>query len=101
MDTSEVWPFDEPPNVAVLTTTHIILHGMPVLYVSHDDDDGGWQFHYGGPVTGSDAMIVALRELLNRHPELAELADLPYGWKAERSAPGKPWVRTQKPSEEE
>jgi hypothetical protein len=90
MDPSEAWPFEEPPNVAVFTSKHIIRQGKPVLLVSHDEDDGGWQFHYGGAVSDSDAMIVALREVFRRHPELAELADLPRGWKAERVGPGQP-----------
>ncbi|MCA8919204.1 MAG: hypothetical protein KDB32_09000 [Planctomycetes bacterium] len=67
--------------------------GLPVLLVTHDDGDGAWQFHYGGDVEDVDAMIVALASVLKLHPELSELADLPYGWKAERESPEHPWVR--------
>jgi hypothetical protein len=56
----EEWPFDDERRVAVFTTTHVVRAGKPILYVSHDDDDGGWQFHSGDPVSSKDAMILAL-----------------------------------------
>jgi hypothetical protein len=93
VDPSVSWPFEDPPSVAVLTTKHIMREGLPVLFVTHDEDDGSWQFHYGGSVSGSDAMIVGLAEVLKLHPELAELSDLPYGWQAERESPEHPWIR--------
>jgi hypothetical protein len=37
------WPFDQPPNCAVLTLRSIVFGGAPILYVSHDADDHGWQ----------------------------------------------------------
>lgn len=93
IDPSASWPFADPPNVAVFTSTHVMRRGLPVLLVTHDEDDGSWQFHYGGLVGDVDAMIVGLAEVLKLHPELAELSDLPLGWKAERESPNHPWVR--------
>jgi hypothetical protein len=55
------WLFDDPPNVAVLTTHHI-LEGGEILFVSHDQDDGGWQFHTGEAVSEHDVKVVALKE---------------------------------------
>jgi hypothetical protein len=40
----DLWPFHDSPNVAVITLVQIIEQGHPVLYVTHDDDDGAWQF---------------------------------------------------------
>lgn len=40
------WLFEDPPNVAVITSNQV-LQGNPILYVSHDEDDGCWQFHTG------------------------------------------------------
>ena len=65
----------------------------PILLVTHDADDGMWQFLTGGPVQMADAMLVSLRELYRLDPSIGELADLPLGWTAERSAPEQPWTR--------
>ena len=37
------WPFEDPPNMAVITTVNVLEHGHPVLLVTHDEDDGGWR----------------------------------------------------------
>jgi hypothetical protein len=89
----EGWPFDDPENVATMTVRQITHGGQPILLVSHDADDGMWQFLTGGPVQMADAMLVSLREVYRIDPSIAELADLPLGWTAERSAPGQSWRR--------
>jgi hypothetical protein len=88
------WPFDDPPNVAVFTTKSIVF-GRPVLRVTHDEEDGAWQFlPLGGADYVKDAALVSLREMIERDSTLAELADLPVGWCAERESPNSPWLRT-------
>jgi hypothetical protein len=42
------WPFNDPPNVAVFTGKAIAEDGQCICYVSHDDEDGAWQFHAKG-----------------------------------------------------
>ena len=91
------WPFADPPNVAVFSTRQVFRSGQPILHVSHDADDGAWQFHAGSTVAEADAMVVALQEVLAHDPSIAELADLPLGWFAERTAAGQPWVRHPQP----
>jgi hypothetical protein len=90
------WPFDDPPNVAVFALAQIIEHGYPVLYVSHDCDDGAWQFLHGGDFQMEDARLVSLRGMVERDPTLLQLADLPLGWYAWRSSATEPWVRASK-----
>jgi hypothetical protein len=82
-----------PGNLAVLTTESIIHGGQPILFVTHDEDDGGWQFHDGYEPKEEDAMVVSIRQILHLDPSLNELADLPLGWQAWREAPGDPWQR--------
>ena len=89
----EDWPFDDPENVATMTVRQITHGGQPILLVSHDADDGMWQFLTGGPVEMADAMIVGLREVFEIDPSIAEVADLPLGWQAARSSAGAPWQR--------
>ena len=85
------WPFDDPPNVAVITTTHVVRARKPILYVSHEADDGSWQFHTGDSVSTKDAMVVALAEIMKIDPSIAGLAHLPIGWCATRKTRDAAW----------
>lgn len=91
------WPFDDPPNVAVLTTRSIVHDGAWIARVSRDADDGGWQFHDGaaGDPDEADALVVSLRSMVLRDGTLNELADLPEGWHAWRDGPAAPWQRAR------
>jgi len=88
------WPFDDPPNLAVITKKPIAARQQPVLLVTHDDDDGAWQFL---PLEGErdvrDAAVVSLRSMVERDGTLAQLANLPLGWRAWRESPDDPWHR--------
>jgi hypothetical protein len=92
----EKWPFADPPNMATITVRQILKDGEPILYVTHDADDGGWQFLTGGDVSESDAMVVSLEEMLEHDPTLAELANLEPGWTAARGDVGMPWHRSRR-----
>lgn len=70
---------------------------MPILEVSHEEEDGAWQFHSGQTVTTKDLMIVGLDEIVRLDPSIAELADLPLGWQAQRQSIKEPWVREPQP----
>jgi hypothetical protein len=86
------WPFANKPNTASITTRQV-LEGAPVLLVTHDADDGSWQFLCGTTDDPADARIVGLGQMYARDLTLGELADLPEGWKAWRAAPNAPWAR--------
>jgi hypothetical protein len=73
------WPFEQPRNLAVLTVRQVLDGSQPVLYVSHDADDGGWQCLTGFAVEEGDAKMVSLGSMVLRDPSLAQLADLPKG----------------------
>ena len=88
------WLFDDPPNVAVFTTKSIAFRQRPVLLVTHDEEDGAWQFlPREGAGHEKDAALVTLRSMIERDGTLAELADLPVGWRAWRESPDSPWLR--------
>jgi hypothetical protein len=87
------WKFADPPNVVTCTVRQIVRDGHPILLVSHDDEDGGWQFLTGGAFDLADALLVALKEIVALDPSIVELADLPLGWQAWRERPGALWVR--------
>ena len=71
------WPFRDAENTAVLTTLQVLEHRAPILRVSHDADDGCWQFHAAGTSQTNDARVLALREIVDLDPSVIELADLP------------------------
>ena len=66
--------------------------GASVLLVNHDTE-GDWQFLTSGPFSADLAMVVGLGEMIAHDGSLEELFDLPRGWEATRTAPGRPWVR--------
>jgi len=74
-------------------TTAAVLAGAPILLVSHDADDGGWQFLCGTTNDPADGRIVHLGELIAMDSTLNDVADLPLGWLAFRSAIGGEWTR--------
>jgi len=92
------WPFDDPPNVAVFTSKAVTHDGEWIAYVSHDEEDGAWQFHSkdGAPGSEEGARIVSLRSILASDPSVAELADLPLGWCASRQIATGEWIRRPK-----
>lgn len=90
---TDKWPFEDTPMVAVITLKSIINDGKPILFVTHDEGDGGWQFLDGGPINTADAKIVSLRSMLLWDPTIAQIADLPMGWSASRKSLQDAWNR--------
>ena len=90
------FPFDENPNVAVFTCRHVLDENKPILYVSHDEDDGMWQFLCGEMHTEEDARIVALQTIYELDESLAALTELPLGCSAERTYVGGDWTARRK-----
>jgi hypothetical protein len=95
------WPFADPPNVATFTTCKVLNEGHPILLVTHDEDDGAWQFLCGTTNEPRDGRIVGLDCIVAQDPSVIELADLPLGWRAWRDSPAEAWRREAKPPNEE
>src|SRR5262249_27846256 len=89
-DTS--WPFHEGRNRAAFTTKPVLRDGHPILLVTHDQD-GDWQFLCGTTNRPRDGQLVSLGCIFERDHTLAEVADLPEGWRAYRRAKGATWQR--------
>jgi hypothetical protein len=87
------WKFQDPPNLAVIVNRKIINFGDWISYVSHDADDGGWQFHSIEEMSQNDAAVVSLISICNLDSSIAELFDLPLGWYAWRDSPFSSWKR--------
>ncbi len=86
------WPFDQPPDAAAITV-RAVLDGAPIVLVSHDADDDGWQFLDGNAVDLEQAVLISMARAVDLDPSVLEVGDLLPGWMAWRSGPSEPWQR--------
>ena len=93
---SEFWPFDQPRHCATLTMRQVLDGSEPILLVSHDADDHGWQFIGRTDGNVKDGRVVCLGEMVTRDPSVLQVADLPPGWQATRRSSKHPWERRQR-----
>jgi adenylate cyclase class IV len=91
----QAWRFADPEDTTVITLERILQGESALLLVTHDLEDGAWQFLDGGHVFDDDGTVVCLGEMVQFDPSLEALADLPAGWFAWRSAPDQAWQRGQ------
>ena len=93
----DYWPFDQPRNCATFTTRQVLEGSEPILLVSHDADDHGWQFIGRSEASMADAKLVALEEIVEIDSKVLEVADLQPGWQAIRTRLGGAWMRREHP----
>jgi hypothetical protein len=90
-----LYGFPGPDDQKSYTCTHVLEDGQPILRVSHDVDDGAWQFLCDGlHEDAAVGRVVCLGCMVERDPSLQALADLPPGWGADRATPSAPWERS-------
>ena len=89
------WPFDQPPDCAVITLRSIVFGGKPILHITHDEDDHGWQFLGSEDAHEGDPAVVGLGEIAKLDPSVLEVADIPPGWHAWRRSKSSTWQRAR------
>ena len=89
------WPFEDPTNRTVFTTTRVVYENYPVLLVTHDED-GDWQILCGTTGEAEHCVVASLGCAFERDHSIGELADLPLGWRAWRDSVNGPWEREPK-----
>jgi Domain of unknown function (DUF4262) len=90
------WKFPDSPHSAAYLSETVYNGSEPVTYVSHDADDGAWQFLGDSMDQGGGPVLTCLHHPIDKDSTLKELSDLPLGWCAERSLLGTSWVRREK-----
>ena len=90
---NDSWPFDQSRNCATFSLRQIFQEEKPILYVSHDEDDHGWQFLSGEEFKEEDAFVVGLEEIVQLDPSVLDIADLEPGWIAKRESISDPWKK--------
>lgn len=86
------FPFCDAPNTAAVICCHILEGEEPILFVSHDEDDGMWQFLCGKTHEIDEAKIVSLKYVFELDHSVGDLADMPCGYYAERENQEEHWV---------
>lgn len=86
--------FKEADNTAVFTTSFVLNDKKEITMVTHDKEDGAWQFFSNDQFDNFEdvAKIVGLGEIIKIDNTLLELADLPEGFFAHRKFKGDKWV---------
>jgi hypothetical protein len=92
------WKFPVSPHTGVFTTKKINRQEEPITYVSHDADDGAWQFHGPSDSPTEEAVVVCFHHITDHDPSIRELFDLQTGWCAWRDEVGAPWHREPRES---
>lgn len=90
---SPAWLFRDDRDLGVFVTEEV-WRGSPILWVVHDRD-GDWVFGSVSDFDQDTTSLVHLSYVAARHPECADIADLPRGWRAERSSADDDWQREQ------
>lgn len=87
------YEFIDEKNTMVITTQKIVSKEKNILLVSHDKDDGMWEFLDGDDVKEEDAIIVSLLEIVHLDSTVNQIADLPLGWIAYRDNIQNEWIK--------
>jgi hypothetical protein len=96
----DTWEFDVPRNHLAISLREIAEGRSPILHVSHNSDDGAWQF-LGWDAPGvEDAVLICLEHIVALDGTVRELATLPLGWHAWRRSATEPWVKEPNPYDE-
>ncbi len=93
------WPFDQPRNCAVITLRSIAFDNAPILHVSHDIDDHGWQFLGAEDACEENSCVLSLENIVELDPTILEVAEIPPGWHAWRESLSSPWMRESNPQD--
>ncbi len=91
--------FSLPKNTMVITTKDIIQNEKDILVVSHDAEDGMWQFLDGEDITEENAAVVSLFEIFQIDNSVSELSGMPIGCVAYRKQKNDKWVLVSNDSE--
>lgn len=86
--------FKDALNTAVFTTKFVVKEKREITYVSHDTDDGAWQFFSSDDFENYEdvAMILSWEEIVKIDSTVLEIADLPMGYFAKRQTSKDGWA---------
>lgn len=98
MTKKQPWPFDQPPDCACITLKSIVDKKVPILLITHDFEDDGWQFLSLEDVKPEDALVVSMQFIVQLDASVLDLAHILPGWRAWRKSTKSKWRIEKKPS---
>ncbi len=66
------FPFYDSPNTATIICCHILERQAPILYVSHDEDDGMWQFRDRGKFCVNESNFGTSEQIYTKIPVVSQ-----------------------------
>ena len=86
--------FKDSVNTAVFTTRFVVKDKKEITYVTHEIEDGAWQFFSNDNFDNFEdvAMIVGLGEIIDIDKTILDIADLPIGFTATRQSVNDKWT---------
>lgn len=87
------FPFKYPENQATIVCKHVIENEKDISLVTHDSDDGMWQFLCSETHESiNDALLVALSTPYKLDKSIASIADMKEGYQAVRKNRNSEWI---------
>jgi hypothetical protein len=86
--------FETSLNTAVFTTSFVINDKRPITYVSHNFEDGAWQFFSDDLFDDFEkvAKLVSLEEIIDLDTSIIDLSEMQEGYSASRMTLNDKWV---------
>nr|WP_201748932.1 hypothetical protein [Micromonospora acroterricola] len=75
-----------------IQTPEVFERHEPVLFISHDADDGVWQLIGASDASGSNGKVGHLHHAADEDPSLIDVLDLRRGRSAVRAGVGETWT---------
>ena len=77
--------FKDAPETACIVCQHVLAGENPITFISHDKEDGMWQFLCSEDHILEDVRLVSLAEAFQIDESIGQVADLPCGCVVERT----------------
>lgn len=91
IQTSE-YKFQDAENTVCFVCDHVLNKERPILNVTHDKEDGIWQFMCGqNDHDESNAKIISLKQATELDNTINDLYEMPLGVGAERESINEKW----------
>lgn len=77
--------FKDAPDTACIVCQHVMDGKNPITFISHDEEDGMWQFLCSEDHNLEDIRLISLAEACKLDESINQVADLPCGFVMERT----------------
>ena len=76
--------FKDAPDTACIICQHVLDRKNPITFISHDEEDGMWQFLCSEDHILEDVCLISLAEAFKLDASIGQVADIPCGYAVER-----------------